>query len=76
MTGVAMRIACTTSLGFEDIRCGNASSYPHLFVPTDEPPSLPSPMITFPIVVIVRISQLRHIRLVIFIIVSKSIYFT
>lgn len=76
MTGVAMRIACTTSLGFEDIRCGNVSSYPHLFVPTDEPPSLPSPMITFPSVVIVCISQLRHIRLVIFIIVSKSIYFT
>lgn len=38
MTGVAVRIACTTSLGFEDIRCGNASSYPLFsFQPTNPP---------------------------------------
>lgn len=55
MTGVAMRIVCTTSLGFEDIRCGNASSYlPLSFQPTNPLSSLLRSMITFPSVVIGR----------------------
>lgn len=83
MTGVAMRIACTTSLGFEDIRCGNASSYLSLLVPTENSlSSLLRSMITFSSVVIVRpdVSPNRatetHSSGNFYEIMLKNIYFT